>query len=52
LPQGANATLLRSTAYFDGAGATTAIVVLTCWAVAGAVMMIIAALRQPAKTAT
>ena len=29
LPQGANATLLRSTAFFDGAGATMAIVVLT-----------------------
>ena len=29
LPQGANATLLRSTAFFSGAGATTAIVVLT-----------------------
>ncbi|MGH3674478.1 MAG: ABC transporter permease [Mycobacterium sp.] len=46
LPQGANATLLRSTAFFDGAGATTAIVVLTCWAVAGAVMIVIAAVRN------
>ena len=46
LPQGANATLLRSTAFFDGAGATTAIVVLTCWAVAGVVLIVIAALRQ------
>lgn len=35
LPQGAGATLLRSTAFFDGAGATTAIVVLVCWALAG-----------------
>jgi hypothetical protein len=32
LPQGATATLLRSTAYFSGAGATGAVVVLTCWA--------------------
>jgi hypothetical protein len=46
LPQGANATLLRSTAFFDGAGATTAIAVLTCWAVAGAALVAIAAVRQ------
>ncbi|MHC9291246.1 ABC transporter permease [Mycobacterium sp. LTG2003] len=46
LPQGANATLLRSTAYFAGAGATTAVIVLTCWALAGASMVVIAALRQ------
>lgn len=46
LPQGANATLLRSTAFFDGAGASTAITVLTCWVVAGAVMIAIAALRN------
>jgi hypothetical protein len=46
LPQGATATLLRSTAFFDGAGATTAIAVLTCWAVAGAVMIVIAAVLQ------
>jgi hypothetical protein len=46
LPQGATATLLRSTAFFDGAGATTAIVVLTCWAVAGATLIVIAAVRQ------
>ena len=52
LPQGANATLLRSTAYFSGAGATTAIVVLTCWALAGAVMVAIAAVRQGRTAAT
>jgi hypothetical protein len=46
LPQGATATLLRSTAFFDGAGATTAIAVLTCWAVAGAALSVIAAVRQ------
>ena len=46
LPQGANATLLRSTAFYSGAGATTAVVVLTCWAVVGAVLVVIAALRQ------
>ena len=46
LPQGANATLLRSTAFFDGAGSTMPIVVLTCWALAGAALIVIAALRQ------
>jgi hypothetical protein len=43
LPQGANATLLRSTAFFDGAGATMAIVVLTCWTLAGAGLIVLAA---------
>ncbi|BCI51255.1 membrane protein [Mycolicibacterium litorale] len=51
LPQGATATLLRSTAYFGGAGATTAIVVALCWAVAGAALVAVAALRQKARTA-
>jgi hypothetical protein len=46
LPQGATATLLRSTSFFDGAGATTAIAVLTCWAVAGATLIVFAAVRQ------
>jgi hypothetical protein len=46
LPQGATATLLRSTAFFDGAGATTAIAVLICWAVAGTALIVIAAVRQ------
>ena len=46
LPQGATATLLRSTAFFDGAGATTAIAVLTCWAVAGTALIVIAAVRR------
>lgn len=46
LPQGATATLLRSTAFFDGAGATTAILVLTCWTVAGATLIVFAAVRQ------
>ena len=43
LPQGANATLLRSTAFFGGSGATMAIVVLACWAIAGAALIVIAA---------
>ena len=46
LPQGATATLLRSTAFFAGAGASTAILVLMCWALAGAAMIVAAALRQ------
>jgi hypothetical protein len=46
LPQGATATLLRSTAYFDGAGATTAIAVLICWAIAGVALIMLAAVRQ------
>jgi hypothetical protein len=46
LPQGATATLLRSTAFFGGAGATTAIAVLTCWAVAGIGLIVLAAVRQ------
>jgi hypothetical protein len=46
LPQGANATLLRSTAFFSGSGATIAIVVLTCWTIVGAVLVIVAAMRQ------
>lgn len=50
LPQGATATLLRSTAYFGGAGATSAFVVATCWAVAGAALVALAALRQKART--
>lgn len=46
LPQGATATLLRSTAFFNGAGATMAIAVLICWAVAGTALIVIAAVRQ------
>jgi hypothetical protein len=46
LPQGANATLLRSTAFFDGAGSGTAIAVLTCWAVVGSLIIVIAAQRH------
>jgi hypothetical protein len=46
LPQGGTATLLRSTAYFDGAGATTAILALTCWSLVGLALIMVAALRQ------
>ena len=46
LPQGATATLLRSTAYFAGSGAAMAIAVLTGWAVAGLVLLLAAGLRK------
>jgi hypothetical protein len=44
LPQGANATLLRSTAFFDGAGGALPIVVLTCWSLLGIALVVTAAL--------
>lgn len=52
LPQGANATLLRSTAFFDGGGGAVPIVVLSCWVLAGAALMVIAALRQRSSRPT
>jgi hypothetical protein len=51
LPQGANATLLRSTAFFDGAGGTLPIVVLTCWSLFGVALVVVAALRQRSSCA-
>lgn len=45
LPQGATATLLRSAAAFGGAGSSTAVLVLGCWAVAGAALIAVATLR-------
>lgn len=48
LPQGATATLLRSTAFFDGAGAGRAIAVLTGWATGGAILLALAALKNQA----
>lgn len=35
LPPGATGTALRGTAYFDGAGVATALIVLVCWAGVG-----------------
>ncbi|BBX05115.1 hypothetical protein BST36_13815 [Mycolicibacterium moriokaense] len=46
LPQGATATLLRSAAFFDGAGGLLPIVVLTCWSLLGVALVVTAALRQ------
>ena len=51
LPQGANATLLRSTAFFDGAGGTLPIVVLTCWSLIGVALIVAAGLRQRGASA-
>lgn len=39
LPVGASGHLLRSVAYFDGRGASQAIVVLTCWALGGLALL-------------
>lgn len=46
LPVGAAATAMRSAAYFDGAGATRAWVVLATWIVAGVLLALIP--RRPA----
>jgi len=46
LPQGATATLLRSAGFFDGAGGATPALVLSCWALAGLALIVIAAVRQ------
>lgn len=60
LPPGAGATLLRSVAFFDGAGAAGPLWVLGAWAVAGLVLVAFGALGQrraapegplPARTA-
>ena len=45
LPPGAGGQLLRSTAYFDGAGVTHAVTVLLGWLAFGAVLCVIGALR-------
>lgn len=44
LPQGANATLLRSAAFFDGAGGTLPTVVLICWSLLGLALIVASAL--------
>jgi hypothetical protein len=51
LPPGANATLLRSTAYFDGAGGGRPLVVLSCWVAVGLALVAGAALRQRRRAA-
>lgn len=47
LPPGAGGTLLRSTAFFDGAGAAAPLAVLASWVLLGPVLSWVAALRRP-----
>lgn len=49
LPVGAAGTLIRSTAFFGGAGAGRALVVLVCWALAGLVLSLVPT-RRTART--
>lgn len=51
MPPGAGANLLRSTAYFDSAGAGPHVTVLAVWAAAGLALFVIAGLRQRRKAA-
>lgn len=45
LPPGASATLLRSAAFFDGAGGGGALTVLVVWATAGFTLLVVGGLR-------
>ncbi|MBQ0993121.1 hypothetical protein KBX08_23895 [Micromonospora sp. H61] len=45
LPSGAGVQLLRSTAFFDGAGATNTVIVLTSWLVFGVGLCVVGGLR-------
>ncbi|WP_433681117.1 hypothetical protein [Nocardia sp. CA-119907] len=45
LPPGAGGRLLRSTAFFDGRGATHAVTVLVAWVALGAVLCLVGGLR-------
>lgn len=40
LPPGAGGTLVRSTAFFDGAGASGPLLVLACWALTGLLLVV------------
>jgi hypothetical protein len=51
LPPGAAGSLLRSTAYFDGAGALPHVLVLAGWAVLGLILVGVAGARQRTGTA-
>lgn len=41
LPPGAGGTLVRSTAFFDGAGASQQLLVLACWALGGLLLVVV-----------
>ena len=46
MPPGAGANLLRSTGFFDGAGAGTHLMVLAAWSLAGLALLAAGALRS------
>jgi hypothetical protein len=50
LPPGAGATLLRSTAFFDGHGGASALLVLLAWVALGFGLLAVAARRPPARS--
>jgi hypothetical protein len=50
MPPGAGANLLRSTGFFDGAGAADQIAVLGAWALAGLAAVAIAEVRRRASS--
>ncbi|UQX01880.1 hypothetical protein [Streptomyces sp. RerS4] len=52
LPPGAGGQLLRSTAFFDGRGATQPVIVLLTWIACGAVLCLVGSLRTPAARAS
>jgi len=49
LPTGASGSLLRSVAWFDGAGARGEVLVLGAWALAGSVLLAAAELARPPR---
>jgi hypothetical protein len=50
IPPGAGANLLRSTGFFEGAGAAEQIAVLAAWALAGLAALVVAEARQRASS--
>ena len=50
LPPGAGGSLLRSTAFFDGAGATHSVVVLSAWLTVGALLCLAGGLRAARRS--
>lgn len=51
LPIGAAGTAIRSAAYFGGAGATQAWIVLACWALAGLAIGLVSNRKTAARAA-
>jgi hypothetical protein len=52
LPPGATSQALRSSAYFDGAGSGGPLLVLSCWVLAGLVLLGVARTRHPRPLGT